>query len=70
MTKVYITPASGNAASVAGLSIPAEGGAFELNESQEMHFLHDTNFVVTEKKPVAEAKAAEAKPKAADAAKK
>ena len=65
MSKVYITPASGNAASVAGLSIPAEGGSFELNESQEIHFQHDTNFVVTEKKPTVEAK-----PKAADAAKK
>jgi hypothetical protein len=64
MAKVYITPVSGNAAMVAGLSIPAAGGSFDLNESQAEHFKYDNNFKVSDKKP-APAAATEAELKAA-----
>jgi hypothetical protein len=75
MSKVYVKSVSGNAATVAGLSIPAEGAMFELTEAQALHFQYDKNFELLDKAPEpvkpkslevakpAEAKAAEAKAK-------
>jgi hypothetical protein len=51
MSKVYVKSVSGNAATVAGLSIPAEGAMFELTESQLIHFQHDKHFELLEKAP-------------------
>ena len=51
MSKVFVKSVSGNAASVAGLNIPAGGAMFELNESQLEHFKHDNHFELLEKAP-------------------